>query len=83
MQIIFCSAKHYWIVATTLNCKSGKVKVYDSLFNTVDEKMKKIIQLLFEVKENVAIKFVCCQKQKGSKDSGVFSIVFATAMPSR
>lgn len=80
VQIIFCSDQHHWIVASTVGCKIGDVKIYDSVFRTADEETKKIVQSLFKVKENVTLKFVHCQKQKGSKDCGVFSIAFATAI---
>ena len=76
----FCSDRHHWIVASTVCCKIGDVKIYDSVFRTADEETKKIVQSLFKVKENVTLKFVHCQKQKGSKDCGVFSIAFAIAI---
>ena len=40
------SARSHWIVATTVKCTPGTVKVYDSVFNSVDDET---LQNLFQV----------------------------------
>ena len=34
LQVIYCSARHHWVVASNMECKKGVVNVYDSLFTT-------------------------------------------------
>ena len=48
LQIIHCSKRHHWIVASTVNCKLEEVQVYDSLFSTIDKETRNIIQNLFQ-----------------------------------
>ena len=81
LQIIFCKERKHWVVATNINCIHGEVKVYDSLFQYLDPTSLKSIEKLFE-QDNVSpqIKMSQCRKQKGSKDCGVYSIAFATAI---
>lgn len=83
VQIIHCSRRNHWIAATTVNCKEGEVKIYDSVFNSCDEETKLVVCNLFQAdtaKQTPYIKVMYCQKQTGSKDCGVFSIAFATAI---
>ena len=37
LQIIFCKERKHWVVATTISCIDGEVKVYDSLFQYLDQ----------------------------------------------
>ena len=85
LQIIHCSKRHHWIVASTVNCKLEEVQVYDSLFSTIDKETRNIIQNLFQATscKKPNIKLVRCQKQTGGKDCGVFSIAFATTIAFR
>ena len=83
VQIIHCSRRNHWIAATTVNCKEGEVKIYDSVFNSCDEETKLVVRNLFQAdtaKQSPHIKVMHCQKQTGSKDCGLFSIGFATAI---
>ena len=48
LQIIHCRSRQYWIVASTLNCPLGEVKVYDSLFYKCDKETKCVIANLFQ-----------------------------------
>ena len=43
VQIVHYPTRHYWINATTLNCKAGKVKIFDSLFTFCDKETIGII----------------------------------------
>ena len=81
LQIIHCFERHHWIVATTVNCASGQVNVFDSLFKALDNETKATISRLFQRDTNsVIIKVMNSQKQMGVKDCGLFSIAFATAI---
>ena len=81
LQIIVCKERKHWVVATTISCINGEVKVYDSLFQYLDQSSLKCIEKLFE-QDNVSprIKMSQCRRQKGSKDCGVHAIAFAIAI---
>ena len=49
IQIIHCKEGNHWIVATTVNCALGIVKVYDSVFSLVDRETREVIYNLFQV----------------------------------
>ena len=83
VQIIHCSRRKHWIIATTVNCKEGEVRIYDSVFNSCDDEVELVVRNLFQAdtaKGSPHIKMMHCQKQVGGKDCGVFSIAFATAI---
>jgi len=37
LQVVHCSARHHWILASNIDCKKGVVNIYDSLFTSLDE----------------------------------------------
>ena len=37
LQIFHCKERDLWITATTIGCKVGALKLYDSLYTTLDE----------------------------------------------
>jgi len=81
VQIIHCRLRNHWIVATTVDCLKGIVKVYDSSFGSLDQDSKSIIQNLFAVDDaQLQIKLLKSQRQVGSTDCGLFSIANATAI---
>jgi len=81
VQIIYCKARHHWIVASTVNSSIGQVKVYDSLFTYPDKETERVLINVFQWDSTeVVVKFARCQKQKGGIDCGLFSIAFATAI---
>ena len=79
VQILYCKGRHHWITVTTVNCKVGKVRVFDSAFSFCD---KETINNLYMTNSYIipTLTMGRCQKQKGSKDCGLFSIAFATAL---
>ena len=81
VQLIFCKERKHWVVATTINCDKNEVVVYDSLFAFLDKESIQVVENLFTC-NNVkpSIKMVKCQRQKGSKDCGVFAIAIATSL---
>ena len=48
IQIVHCSTRHHWITVTTMNCKLGEVKVYDSLLTYCDKETVKIIHDIYQ-----------------------------------
>ena len=80
VQIIHCDKRHHWIVATTVKCENGQVLVIDSLYKSIDDETKSTVCRLFQSKEPPVIKVINPQRQKGSKDCGLFAIAFATAI---
>ena len=82
IQIVHCQARHHWVTATTIKCKLGEVKVFDSIFNHCDKETTWVIHNLFTTSRvpKLSITMGCCQKQKGDKDCGLFSIANATAV---
>ena len=81
IQIVHCKRRRHWIVATTLNCRLGEVRVYDSLFQYCGKETEHAITNLFQI-ESEKLKITVAQscKQKGGTDCGVFAIAFTTAL---
>ena len=82
VQILYCKGRHHWITVTTINCKVAQVRVFDSVFSFCDKETITVINNLFMTDSNVipTLTMGGCQKQKGSKDCGLFSIAIATAL---
>ena len=60
VQVIHDRANH-WIVASSMGCEIGTVKVYDSLYIHVNEQTKVVINNLFHL---TAIKMLTCKSKK-------------------
>ena len=81
VQIVHCAARHHWILATTVDCKQGEVKIFDSIFFNCDKETLKTMHTLFElISEHPTITMCRCQKQGGTTDCGLFSIAYAVAL---
>ena len=82
LQIIHCSERHHWIIASSVKSPPGVIIVVDSLFKSIDKETKSIILNLFEhnSESQPTINLVRSQQQKGTKDCGVFAIAMATAI---
>jgi len=79
LQVIFCKSIRHWVVASTIACELGMVKVFDSLSHKLDEESTRTI-----CKKNTKIKLVgISHKQVGSKDCGVFAIAYCTSLAFR
>ena len=65
LQVIHSRGDH-WVVASNVDC-SDEVKVYDSVFQTVDETTNEVIDNLFH---GAKINLVDSQKQEGKADFG-------------
>ena len=75
VQILHCRSNH-WITVSTISCQPGKIKVYDSLHNDVDIATKNKLEKTFARKLQYIVPRV--QKQKGTKDCGLFAVAVAT-----
>ena len=80
MQVIHCNRRKHWIIASTKGCPAGVIKVYDTIFDKLDHESRGIIRRIFSVKDNTKITMVPIQKQKGTKDCGVFTIAIMTSL---
>ena len=76
-HIIF-DRKDHWIVASTLFSRSDQVKVYDSVFTTIDKETKAVISNLYGPK--VLPRLGSINKQKGSTDCGLFAVAITTTL---
>jgi len=80
LQIIFCSSRRHWIVASTIACVKNEVKIYDSLFSATDAETRRTIYNLFQIGKKPKIVFAKYQRQIGTEDCGAFAIAVATAI---
>ena len=48
IQIVHCASRHHWIMATTVNCIQGEVKIFDSIFFNCDKETLQTIHTLFQ-----------------------------------
>ena len=77
VQVVHNRGDH-WIVASTLQAPGGVVKVYDSMYDAVDEKTSKIISNLYG--QTWSLESVTIEKQNGSNDCGLFAIAIVTSL---
>ena len=69
LQIVFCKDRSHWILATTIGCESGEVKVYDSIFSSLDkESLRTVMKLFSSGNTKPRVRLSPSQKQKGSND---------------
>ena len=80
IQIIHCHGCH-WVVAHKVASSSDVVKVYDSLYDEVDDVVKKVVTNLFLFSECPIIEMVPMQKQAvSSNNCGLFAIAICVAI---
>lgn len=77
IQIIHSRGDH-WMVASTVLAESGAVKVYDSIYRTLDQGACGIISNIFQT--STSKELVPIQRQTGGRDCGVYAIAIATAL---
>jgi len=78
IKIIFCQSRKCWII---VDSEHGTVKIYDCIFCYLDRDSLTIIEKCFTCNGEVPqVKMVQCRKQEGTKDCGVYAIVFAVAV---
>ena len=72
VQIVHTMGDH-WIVVSNVDCDLGEVKIYHSLYYTIHEETKDLINSMFNRKVS-KLSMAAMQKQEGSMDCGVFCI---------
>ena len=77
VQIIHSGGNH-WIVASNSLSVGGVVKVYDSVYDHVDEETAIVINNLFG--KECSIQVVKRQKQTGGRDCGLFAVCVSTVL---
>ena len=78
---IFHSRKDHWIMASSVACSAGMIKVYDSSFASLDAATERLIHKEFQshgVKS--VINIMPSQKQKGETDCELFAVACATSI---
>ena len=73
----------HWIVASMIGFESNIVKVYDSVYNSVDPDTVKVILNLFELfaeTDHIIEIAEVMPKQQGEKECGLFAIAAATSI---
>ena len=80
LQIVHSRGNH-WIVATTLQCIPGEVKIYDSIYDSLDTGTLQVVKRLFNNGKEMKVTMVNgAPKQAGSTDCGAFAIAVATCL---
>lgn len=52
LQIIYCSNRRHWIVASTIACVKSEVKIYDSVFSATDAETRRTIYNIFQIEKS-------------------------------
>lgn len=78
IQIIHCEQQKHWIVAVRSDSCHNPIRIYDSLFKTVDAESKHTLMNLFKKVGKFKFTSVNMQIQRGSNDCGLFAIAVAT-----
>ncbi len=79
LQVIHCRRDH-WVVVTTIQCPPGEVKVYDSVYASVDNGTLCTVQSMFGSHTGLQVTAVNAPKQQGGSDCGVFAIAVSTCL---
>ena len=77
LQIIHSRGNH-WIVASRIQAEDSVVRVYDSIYNTIDEGTQQVIKILFG--QSFSLEIVPIEKQIGGRDCGLFAISISVAL---
>ena len=75
IQIVHCRSCH-WITVSSIGCQPGKVDIYDSLYQDIDNATRCKIEKVFG--SSITFNLPDVQKQVGFTDCGLFAIAFAT-----
>ena len=80
LQIIHSRGNH-WVVATTLRCNPGEVKIFDFVYESLDTGTLQVVKKLFDDGKELKVTMASwTSKQKGSTDCGAFAIAIATCL---
>ena len=74
LQVIHSRGNH-WVVATTIQCVPGEIKVFDSVYTSLDDGTHQTIQRMFGCHTSpLRVTVVNKPKQQGGSNCGVFAI---------
>ena len=80
LQVIHSRGNH-WVVASTIQCVPGEVKVFDSVYTSLDDGTNQTIQRMFGCYTSpLRVTVVNKPKQQGGNDCGVFAIAVCTCL---
>ena len=77
LQILHIRGNHC-IVASTIGCQPGEVRLFDSLYKSIDTTTMALVSLVFG--KDVSVSLEPSQQQQGGSDCGVFAIANCTAL---
>ena len=77
LQIIHSRGDH-WLVMTTIGCSDSEVKIFDSVYASIDEETSKLVCKLLGRLANITV--VGIPKQLDGQDCGLFAIAIATSL---
>ena len=77
IQIVFSKSRKHWITVSASGSQSS-IKIYDSVFTTVEDDTKKLCEKWFGPERKVEI--VTCAQQEGGTDCGVYAIGYCVAL---
>ena len=78
IQIIHCQQRKHWIVAVRSKSCHNPIRIYDSIFKTVDKETKCTLMNLFKKVGKFKFTSVNMQVQEDNVDCGLFAIAVAT-----
>ena len=68
------------MVGSTIHSMKGQVKIYDSIYNSMDSETTAVVMNHFQVPPHpLHVDIVKMQKQEGTHDCGLFAIAVATS----
>ena len=79
LQVLHSRGDH-WIVATTIRCNPGEVRVFDSVYATLDDGTYETVQRMFGGRTSFQVTTMNVPKQQGGTDCGVFAIAACTCI---
>ena len=80
LQIIHSRGDH-WIVATTIECDLGEVRVFNSVYESQDDETHQTIRRMFGSNTSLLqVSTVNALKQQGGNDCGMFAIAISTCL---
>ncbi|XP_052770988.1 protein mono-ADP-ribosyltransferase PARP14-like [Mya arenaria] len=82
MLQILHSHKQHWVVASTVDCADGVVRVFDSMNKQIDKAClyRLLNMVIYDDDEGLIVERAQFQKQKNNADCGVFAIAAAFSL---
>ena len=77
VQIVFSKNRKHWITVSVSGSQSS-IKIYDSVFTTVEDDTRKLCDKWFGSERKVEI--IKCAQQEGGTDCGVYAIGYCVSL---